>query len=195
MSARFGQDEESATSLDLPSVVETYTRKAADLRRRCGALARELASAEAELELELAEARRVVLAEVLDEVNTKLVEDHSASGVASAELVVGEVPVDGPPDRTVESPERRIGATTALGGTRAGHGKLGDAIVRVPATSGRSMRVREVTESLGRETTRPNLETTRVTIKRLVKNGTLVELQKGLYRIASTGPSEERGVA
>ncbi|MFF7251570.1 hypothetical protein ACFZBU_47885 [Embleya sp. NPDC008237] len=191
--ARFGQDEESARSLDLPSVVETYTRKAADLRRRCGALAHELASTQAELEL--VEARRVVLAEVLDEVNTKLVEDHSASGVASAEFVVGEVPVGEPSDRTVESPERRVAATTALGGTRAGHGKLGDAIVRVLATSGRSMRVREVTESLGRETTRPNLETTRVTIKRLVKSATLVELQKGLYRIASTEASEERGVA
>jgi len=116
-SAPFGQDEESPTSLDLPSVVESYTRKAADLRRRCDALALELAFAQ--VELALVEARRVVLAEVLDEVNSKLVEDHSASGSTSAELVVGKVPIGGPPDGMVESPERRVAAATALGGTRS----------------------------------------------------------------------------
>ncbi|MFJ8745306.1 hypothetical protein ACIRL2_38770 [Embleya sp. NPDC127516] len=63
--ARFGQDEESSTSLDLSTVVETYTRKAADLRRKCDSLARELAAIQGELEL--VEARRVVLAEVLDD--------------------------------------------------------------------------------------------------------------------------------
>jgi hypothetical protein len=54
------------------------------------------------------------------------------------------------------------------------------------ATSGRVMRTREVAAAIGEDVTLPaRIETTRGRLKRLVKDGTVVELEPGCFRIAS----------
>ena len=54
------------------------------------------------------------------------------------------------------------------------------------ATAGRVMRTREVAAAIGEDVTLPaRIETTRGRLKRLVKDGTAVELEPGCFRIAS----------
>jgi hypothetical protein len=58
-------------------------------------------------------------------------------------------------------------------------------IVSVLATSGRVMRVREIAAAIGEDIKQPTrIETTRSRLKRLAKEGKVVEPEPGLFRIA-----------
>ncbi|MGP3967407.1 hypothetical protein [Streptomyces sp. 6N223] len=72
-----------------------------------------------------------------------------------------------------------------IDGAKMRSGELAEAITQVMATSGRPMRSREITEVLGREVTRSTVETTRVTAKRLVEQGYLIESEPGLFQAAT----------
>jgi hypothetical protein len=91
------------------------------------------------------------------------------------------------------APAAPAGAAAALPGPQRVEWAVGmERIVAVLATSGRSMRTRQIAAAIGEDVSQvTRVETTRSRLKRLVKQGKVVERKPGYFRIAPAARAGE----
>ncbi|MBP2056812.1 hypothetical protein J2Z21_009831 [Streptomyces griseochromogenes] len=176
----------------LRTAVDFYADKAARLRQQRVDLEKELAQVDADLAS--ASASHDHLAAALEEIT------------AGAEAGP-EAPGDRPGDEDAEAQgpaSDENGATGSAdspqqGATTPRNLQLGQQVLQVLATAGRPLRVKEITEAIGRPVSGKQgaaaIETTRKTCKRHVSQGRAVEPEPGVFAIASAGSGHVKGAA
>ncbi|MFJ5233166.1 hypothetical protein ACIQBJ_25135 [Kitasatospora sp. NPDC088391] len=180
----------AAAAPGLRIAVDFYSAKAEQLRSQQADLEAKLAAVAAEL------SKACDTRDQLTEVLVELTRDVTGTPAApEADQVLGEH------DAAVSSAQAVPAPPTPEDGRAPGRAKSGEvmqAILQILVTSGRPMRVRDITGALGRPTNGPEgrapMETTRSMCKRLVKNGKAVEGPAGVFAIAQT-ESHARGAA
>ncbi|MFE4976136.1 hypothetical protein ACFRAR_29045 [Kitasatospora sp. NPDC056651] len=186
--------DEAVAAPGLRIAVDFYAAKAEELQLRQAALEDELATLRSELAR--VSGTRDQLADVLAELLVgQSQEDPAEPGPTAAEESgpgVAEEPSSVPPSEP--APPRR-----SAGRRGAQSGEVMQAVLMVLVTAGRPMRVREITEAIGRPASgkegRAPQETTRSTCKRLVQQGKAVEGPVGVFAIARSGEPSAEGAA
>ncbi|MFJ7910062.1 hypothetical protein [Kitasatospora sp. NPDC096204] len=188
--------------------MEFYSAKTDRLRRRQVELEAELALVHAELER--ASGARDQLAEVLAEITDGTADSFLGPDPAeAAPAPTPEADESGsawPPSRPAVASQQAASRTLSGpgggrdGGTgRARSGERMQAILQILVTAARPMRVRDITEALGRPVSghegRAPIETTRSMCKRLVKNGRAVEGPAGVFAVARAEEPYAKGAA
>ncbi|MEV7928522.1 hypothetical protein [Kitasatospora sp. NPDC088779] len=186
--------DEAVAAPGLRIAVDFYAAKAEELRLRQAALEHELTTLKAELAR--ISGTRDQLADVLAElaVDQPQAAPAEPGPTAAAGLGPGTVEESSPVPPSEPSPPRR-----AAGRRGAQSGEVMQAVLRVLVTAGRPMRVREITEAIGRPASgregRAPQETTRSTCKRLAQQGKAVEGPVGVFAIARSEKPQAEGAA
>ncbi|WP_137988835.1 hypothetical protein [Streptomyces vilmorinianum] len=122
------------------------------------------------------------LAELLAGRSAPSEDDQSPQQEADAENEDGDASAGDEPEPSEPSEETRAGQSRP---SRSPSGQLMQAVEQILVGAGRPMKVKDITEALGRPTKgdegRAPIETTRRTCKRLVKNGRAVEHPIGSF--------------
>ncbi|MFF7685229.1 hypothetical protein ACFZB6_03645 [Streptomyces syringium] len=173
------QADEAVVAPGLRTAADFYAGKVDSLQQRHVELEAELAQVQAELAR--ARSRHHFLSEALEELLAKGDAETGGHDTAPPEGAPG-------PDEEVPAPEPRVSKPRARKPRPRPGGQLMQSILQVLVTAGRPLRVKDITEALGRPTSgregRVSLETTRSTCKRLVKNGQAAEGPVGVFTIA-----------
>ncbi|MFD5086434.1 hypothetical protein ACFWOG_27830 [Kitasatospora sp. NPDC058406] len=171
-----------------------YTAKAEELQLRQAALEDEFAALRAELAR--VSGTRDQLAVVLAELTVDLPQENPAEPgpTAAAGTGPGVAEESSPVPPSEPAPPRR-----STGRRGAQSGEVMQAVLRVLVTAGRPMRVREITEAIGRPASgkegRAPQETVRSMCKRLALQGKAVEGPVGVFAIARAEEPQAEGAA
>lgn len=132
------------------------------------------------------------LAELLADRSAPSADDQSPQRKAGAEYEDSDASPSDESNASEPSEETRAGQS---GPSRSPSGQLMQAVEQILVGAGRPMKVKDITEALGRpikgDKGRSPIETTRRTCKRLVKNGRAVENPIGTF--AARRVTESRG--
>ncbi|MFD7539890.1 hypothetical protein [Streptomyces sp. NPDC059819] len=180
---------EAAAVEGLRTAVDFYADKAARLRRQRVDLVKELAQVDADLAS--ASASHGHLAAALEEITAGAEAGPEAPGDRpDAEEAEARGPASGGNGAAGSADSPQQGATTPR------NLQLGQQVL---TTAGRPLRVKEITEAIGRPVSgKPGtaaIETTRKTCKRHVTQGRAVEPEPGVFAIASAGTGHAKGAA
>ncbi|MFD4577481.1 hypothetical protein ACFWNK_34395 [Streptomyces sp. NPDC058417] len=168
------------------TAVDFFSEKVKRALARIDGLEAELATAQADLKW-FADSRynlEAVLAELVGDSSRSTGNSHLGPGTCLPQLPTGDgqahIPI-----ATQHRPERS--------GGRYPSGELMDRVEQILLSTGRPMRIRDITEALGRPTRgkegRGPLATVRVTCKRLVNNGRAVERPVGWFTKVRPAPA------
>ncbi|MDF2260477.1 hypothetical protein [Streptantibioticus ferralitis] len=183
---------EAAAAEGLRTAVDFYADKAARLQQQRSELEKQLAQVDAELSK--AAATRDHLTAALEEITT---------GAEAGPDAPGNQPDNA--NANAEEPVADESGTAGPAGTRLPSAaaprnrQLGQQVLHVLATAGRPLRVKEITEAIGRPVSGKQgsaaIETTRKTCKRHVTQGKAVEPEPGVFVIAAADGRHVKGAA
>ncbi|MGV9317941.1 hypothetical protein [Streptomyces sp. NPDC003660] len=135
---------------------------------------------------------RAALAELLAGHSVPSADDQSPQQKADAEDEDGDASASGDSEPSEPSEGTR---GEQWGPSRSASGQLMQAVEQILVGAGRPMKVKDITEALGRPTKgdegRGPIETTRATCKRLAKNGRAVEQPIGTFSARRVRESQE----